>query len=234
MTTVGYGNQGPSTTAGRAMVYTFGFFSILAFAGILSTSGYILSKLAEDRMHRLRLHVLTKPWLSCICWGLVYYAWMLISASAAETWKGRRLGDYSFGLRDGYWFSYITSTTVGLGDIYLEPEVFVLSDLFTFPILFLLGFVYLAAFFGHLSTALALRLGTGENESVVEALVSRFSETESCGSYMMARMERVQENRHLQALRNGDVEIAQQQESGFYDAKEEMEDAQSVEDSRTP
>lgn len=34
-----------------------------------------------------------------------------------------------FDYADSYWFSYITTTTVGLGDYYLEPEVYVVIQL---------------------------------------------------------------------------------------------------------
>jgi hypothetical protein len=52
---------------------------------------------------------------------------------------------------DGYWFSYISSTTIGLGDIFLEPEVILTEDLVTFPLLFLVSFVFLSSFFSKLA-----------------------------------------------------------------------------------
>jgi hypothetical protein len=39
---------------------------------------------------------------------------------------------------------------VGLGDIFLEPEVMEGKDLFIFPPLFLTGFVFFSAFLGRL------------------------------------------------------------------------------------
>jgi hypothetical protein len=48
MSTVGYGNQSPSTQGGRLMIYLVGFDTILAFAGTLAMSGYIVSELWEN------------------------------------------------------------------------------------------------------------------------------------------------------------------------------------------
>jgi hypothetical protein len=55
------------------------------------------------------------------------------------------------------WFaldSYISTTSVGLGDIYLEPEVIVGQDLIVFPLLFLTGFTLLSAFLGKFAEAI--------------------------------------------------------------------------------
>jgi len=227
MTTVGYGNQAPTTTTGKTMIYTLGFLCILAFAGVLTTSGHILSKLGEDEMHRRRLHFMTKPLYSCLFWGSIFYTWMLVSASVTVNWKEKRLGEYSFDLRDGYWFSYITSTTVGLGDIHLEPEVFVRSDLIVFPLLFLLGFVYLSAFFGHFSKLYFRLVGRGENYSVVDALVARFPEVDVYAK----RPERMHGSSNQDEVQNSDVEVARPEEYSYYDAQEEFEDAQSTQDS---
>jgi hypothetical protein len=56
------------------------------------------------------------------------------------------LADFSF--QDGYWFAYISTTTVGLGDIFIEPETMQSRDLLIFPLLFLVGFVFLSSFLG--------------------------------------------------------------------------------------
>jgi Ion channel len=61
-------------------------------------------------------------------------------------WMQARAGDTTFNNADGYWFAYISSTTVGFGDIYLPAEVFLFRDLLTFPLMWLVGFVLVAAF----------------------------------------------------------------------------------------
>ena len=83
-------------------------------------------------------------------WGVVYYAWMVLIAGIVVKWKEERL-DLEFEMHDSYWFAYISTTTVGLGDYYLEPGGIIGPDLATFPLLFLVGFMLLAAFFGKFS-----------------------------------------------------------------------------------
>lgn len=62
---------------------------------------------------------------------------------------------------------------VGLGDIFLEPEVILGQDLFYFPILFLIGFTFLAAFlakFALLVMSVLHRSRKGYVESILERL----------------------------------------------------------------
>jgi hypothetical protein len=75
---------------------------------------------------------------------------MLVIAVVTQNWKAARLGqetDFS----EAYWYAYISTMTVGLGDYYLEHDVILRQDLFIFPVLFLAGFVLLANFFVKLT-----------------------------------------------------------------------------------
>jgi hypothetical protein len=92
MTTVGYGNQAPETTGGRAMVYSLGFLSILAFAGILASSGNIVSVIFDDAVNRIKVQSLTTPWVALWVWGAIYYSWMALIASITKNWKEKMLG----------------------------------------------------------------------------------------------------------------------------------------------
>lgn len=129
----------------------------------------------DDILARLNLAVLTKPCLSLLIWGLLYYLWMVVIAVITVNWKRSYLGDDDFDLSDGYWFAYISSTTVGLGDYFLEPEVFVYSDLFTFNLIFLAGFVLIAAFLSKFGDALTSVLG---KRSVIQDLLDELEKTE--------------------------------------------------------
>jgi len=153
MTTIGYGNTAPTSEGGRAMIYTLGFFSILLFAVILGGAGKIVVAIWDDFVNRTKLHHLNIPWVGCIFWGFCYYAWMLVIAAVTQAWKAARL-DEEMDFSEAYWFSYISTTTVGLGDNYLEHDVILRQDLFTFPLLFLTGFVLLANFFVKLTEVL--------------------------------------------------------------------------------
>lgn len=148
MTTVGYGNQSLSTQAGRTMVYTLGFVSILLFGAVLWMAGHIVAVIVDDGLRKWPWW--TTPWAGCLLWGSIYYAWSLLIAATIQAWKIKYLRvDFSFA--EGYWFAFISTTTVGFGDVYLEPEVIVGGDLLVFPLLLLFGFVYLSAFLGKLA-----------------------------------------------------------------------------------
>ena len=112
--------QAPVTEGGRAMIYTLGFLSILMFAIILGTAGTIIVTIWDDFINRTKLHQLNIPWVACLFWGFCYYAWMLAIAAVTQNWKAARLGD-DMDFSEAYWFSYISTTTVGFGDYYLEP-----------------------------------------------------------------------------------------------------------------
>jgi hypothetical protein len=78
-----------------------------------------------------------------------------IGISADEFWK-LRLGDDDFANNeDVLWFAFISTTTVGLGDFYLQPEVTFASDVLQFSLMFLVGFVFLASFLNKISEGIA-------------------------------------------------------------------------------
>ena len=74
-------------------------------------------------------------------------------------WKQNRLDEWYFDLSYGYWFAYISSTTIGFGDIYLNPEVLITTDLIIFPMLFLAAFVSIAAFLSKFSAVFGFVFG---------------------------------------------------------------------------
>jgi hypothetical protein len=76
-------------------------------------------------------------------------------------------------LKDGYWFSFISTTTVGLGDIYLEPEVIQARDLVTFPLLFLVGFVFLSSFLGKFADMALHVYSSGGRKRIIDVLLER-------------------------------------------------------------
>ena len=155
MTTIGYGNTAPETTGGRAMIYTLGFLSILLFAGILAKAGSIIVAVVDDWLNRIKLSCLTRPSVQVIIWGAFYYLWLLMIASYYIYWVKVRLDD-EIGYREGYWYAYITTTTVGLGDFYLEHAAITGIDLLLWPLLILYGFVWLSSFLTKLGELFSL------------------------------------------------------------------------------
>jgi hypothetical protein len=75
---------------------------------------------------------------------------MLVIAQHTLHWSKNRMGD-EFAFDDAYWLAYISTTTVGLGDFYPNPEVLFLSDLVIFSFTLLTGFLLLSAFLGQFS-----------------------------------------------------------------------------------
>ena len=67
-----------NTPETRAIVYSLGLVSILAFGGVLATAGYIITTLFDDAFRRMRLEVFTIPWVASILWGAMYYMWMAV------------------------------------------------------------------------------------------------------------------------------------------------------------
>lgn len=171
------GNAAIETTEGRTLVYTLGFFSILAFGGILIGAGSVVTAIADDASIRLHQRRLANPWVASFLWGALYYVWMIVIANVSITecqtahcltersqlslslfskfyvnWTERRLGTIGeVSMRDGYWFAYISTTTIGLGDFILTPGVLRAIDMVSWPFNFLVGFVFFSAFVGKLS-----------------------------------------------------------------------------------
>jgi hypothetical protein len=168
MTTIGYGNTAPQTNGGRAMVFTFGFFSILLFAGILAKAGSIVVAIVDDWLDRIKLSWLTQPAVQALLWGALYYLWCLMIAAYFVYWNMERL-DATVDFSDGYWYAYITTTTVGLGDYYLEHAAVVGTDLIVWPLLILFGFVLLSSFLNKMGELFASFV-PAEQSTFAEAL----------------------------------------------------------------
>ncbi len=168
MTTIGYGNVSPRTEGGQAMIFTFGFLCILFFGVVLAQSGTIITAIFDDWVERVHLSWLTIPSVACVFWGCLYYGWMLIIAAYTQEWKQFRLEEeFQFGT--AYWFSFISTTTVGLGDYFLEHSLILPVDLVAFSILFLLGFSLLSNFLVKLSELVVEIIGL-RGPSLAEAL----------------------------------------------------------------
>jgi len=109
MTTIGYGNESPVTVSGRALVYTFGMLSILAFGGILFLASAIISFWFENRMKRYHWQWLHAPWAACMFFACLCYGWMALTALIYQAWNNDRLGlDEETSFRDAFWWSYLT------------------------------------------------------------------------------------------------------------------------------
>jgi len=148
MTTIGYGNTAPESFAGRAMVYTLGFISILLFAAVSGQAGYVSLSIADDFFYRRKMKSLTKGMGASVFWFGTYYLWNVVVGGMVMNWatyrRSTHLGWNEF--KDAFWFAYISTTTVGFGDYFLHHEVIHYYDMMYLPLVLLLGFVFLANF----------------------------------------------------------------------------------------
>lgn len=152
MTTIGYGNVSPESVGGRTLVFTMGFISMILFGFASTRAAYVITSILDAFLVKMRLRVLSRPWIQLLLWGIFYYVWLLLIAYVYSRWRVERLGeDAAVPFSAAYWFSFISTTTVGFGDYYLEPEVIVGIDCLVFPVIFLLGFSTLASFLTTLS-----------------------------------------------------------------------------------
>lgn len=103
------------------MVFTCGFITIIGFLALNSTASNILMAIVDDLLIRVRLRRLTNGLAAVVFWLCLMILWMLVLATFFKSWMSRRSGG-EMTLADAYWFSYVTTTTVGFGDIYIPHE----------------------------------------------------------------------------------------------------------------
>jgi hypothetical protein len=130
------------------MVSTLGFLSILAFGGILANAGSIVAVIYEDALSRSHLKIFRHSLIGAALWAGITLLWIFYVADRSLKWWSDRLEDFEVTRLESLWFAYISITTVGLGDFFLQPEVMFLRDVFRFSLLFLTGFVFLSTFLG--------------------------------------------------------------------------------------
>lgn len=92
--------------------------TIIGFLALNGTASNILMTIIDDLLIRLRLRKLTRGIPAVILWLCLLILWMLILALCAVLFFKNRVGEDQ-PLANAYWFSYVTITTVGFGDIYL-------------------------------------------------------------------------------------------------------------------
>lgn len=137
------------------MVFTLGFLSILVFGALLVLAGKVVTTIVDDFLARVQLHQLRRHAYGWILWTGLAYLWMLVIAFTFQHWRRKRLGaDEAVTLGESYWFAFISTTTVGLGDYFLDPTVLTSDDLFYWPLMFLIAFVFFSGFLSILSDKL--------------------------------------------------------------------------------
>lgn len=157
MTTIGYGNTVPKTDEGKIMVCTLGFITILIFTVITGAAGYVCLTIFDDLFMNLKMERFTEGWTAVLFWLVGLSLWVLTLAGIFMGYDYSKYDVYYFSYPYLIWWSFISVTTVGLGDIYIPHETISLGDMFYVPFLMLFGFVLVANFL------LKLSLKIGEN-----------------------------------------------------------------------
>ena len=155
--TIGYGNTAPVTDEGKAIVIGLGFISILGFTAVIGSAASICLLIVDDAFQRLNMHRFVDGWLASFFWLVVFAFWNMLVLVIGDVYMKNR---YEVSLRkfDIFWFSFISMTTVGLGDFHIWHERFEYIDFCYIPILLLLGFVWLTNFLYKLSKAVIWKL----------------------------------------------------------------------------
>jgi hypothetical protein len=170
------------------MVAALGIPSILAFGVILASAGGVVKVLFDDLVFRLNFCLMNlddwwihgwlglsrlskKSWwrvlnpvLRSLWWAAWTLGWMAYLARQSYYWWSERWDAYDNVTKgESMWFAFISSTTVGLGDFFLPPEVIFLGDVFRFAFLFLTGFVLFSAFVNSFGVLVLAVLGKGKS-----------------------------------------------------------------------
>eukprot|EP00814_Leptocylindrus_danicus_P013806 CAMPEP_0116047484 /NCGR_PEP_ID=MMETSP0321-20121206/28925_1 /TAXON_ID=163516 /ORGANISM="Leptocylindrus danicus var. danicus, Strain B650" /LENGTH=384 /DNA_ID=CAMNT_0003529385 /DNA_START=302 /DNA_END=1456 /DNA_ORIENTATION=- len=152
ITTIGYGTAVPSTLRGRYLCYSFGFICILMFTVLISAAGDVLMEIFDDyalRRRRLSFFVKNKVGAT-LTWLVIFVGYMFLLAGVIQGYNDDRRGEKT-PIEDAIWFSYITLTTVGFGDVTISNDTMTIWDIFYLSPLMLLGFSVLRNFLLKLS-----------------------------------------------------------------------------------
>jgi hypothetical protein len=192
MTTIGYGNTAPVTKEGQILVMSLGFISILAFGAVSGAAGYVTLMIIDDVLQRCNLERLTKGWGAIILWLVLLFSSFMLIASFTGVYLGNRI-DANLPKWDLFWYSFISTTTIGLGDTHIPHETFNQTDMFLIPLVLLFGFICFTNFLIKISEKLneiAKNTGLIDDESLGYLLEM----DRSISSWRMQSMQSKQSN----------------------------------------
>jgi hypothetical protein len=122
----GYGNQAPTTSHGRFLVVSGGLLCIIFFGAVLGLCGYVILAIFDDMVDRVWCaKFLSIPVVGMFFWGTIWLLYALTIAEDVKRWWTQRLPEFGVEVtrEDALWFAFISTSTIGLGDFFLQPEV---------------------------------------------------------------------------------------------------------------
>jgi len=164
MTTIGYGNAVPTSYGARAMLYTFGLFSILAFTASIGHAAVVMLAIVDKiyNSHK-KLRPLQHGFPAVLVWCVALLVWFIVTAAIQLAYVNDqidRIPEYPVieklhvTLPQTLWWTYASMTTVGFGDIFKPQSLIDWGEVFLFGPILMIGFVLLGNFLIKLSDVL--------------------------------------------------------------------------------
>uniref|UniRef100_A0A7S4AXC1 Potassium channel domain-containing protein n=1 Tax=Pseudo-nitzschia australis TaxID=44445 RepID=A0A7S4AXC1_9STRA len=117
----------------------------------MAVCSYTAITIIDDILVRLKMKFLLKPAYATPGWAILTIAYLGLVASMIGHYWDVQQPEFLHTVGDEYWFAYITLLTVGLGDLYLQPQGLFTGNVIKWTILLLYGFITMAAFLGKFS-----------------------------------------------------------------------------------
>jgi len=96
------------------------------FGAVLGLCGYVILAIYDDLVQRMWCAKrLGNPLIGLVFWGITWLVYALTIASEVTWWWEQRLPEFGAQIsrEDALWFAFISTSTIGLGDIFLQPEM---------------------------------------------------------------------------------------------------------------
>ena len=117
--------------------------------------GYTLSTILEDALRRIHGGWVRRNRYSTFIYFAISIAFISVVASKAMKYWASYAPNESYSVADSYWFAYITLLTVGLGDLYVQPQGLFPVDVLAWAVIILYGIAALTAFLDRFTTLIA-------------------------------------------------------------------------------
>ena len=127
-------------------MFSLGFVSIICFAAIIGHSSEIMLERIDDKLSRYKkLKFLTEGLPAVFLWLAMFWSWIGAYALCYLYIENHDDEEHN-SINDALWFSYISMTTIGFGDYYLNYYDNLYSRFFLWTLTMLMGFLLLGNF----------------------------------------------------------------------------------------